>query len=167
MPYASFSPNASPEISHTFIHTDSSLAPNKKENKLEGVGNETNVNANKLIHNKENSKIEIFKLYQVPVQEKDEFNTEEESTSTEKQYFIAESNSVEQVGEELHEDNEEVWNLQQQQDELLEMMKQTAEERDACREELELLRDHCAALEDERSQLHCKVVKKSLCHTFN
>ncbi|XP_073698670.1 MORC family CW-type zinc finger protein 3b [Garra rufa] len=42
--------------------------------------------------------------------------------------------------------------VQQWQDELMELMHETAEERDACRQELEVLREHIAALEDERSQ---------------
>ncbi|RXN32140.1 carbonyl reductase [NADPH] 1-like protein [Labeo rohita] len=43
--------------------------------------------------------------------------------------------------------------VQQWQDELMELMHETAEERDACRQELEVLREHSAALEDERIQL--------------
>ncbi|KTG45718.1 hypothetical protein cypCar_00008694 [Cyprinus carpio] len=54
------------------------------------------------------------------------------------------------------EEEEEECNLveaQQWQDELMELMHETAEERDACRQELEVLREHSAALEDERNQL--------------
>ncbi|KAB5523457.1 hypothetical protein PHYPO_G00152780 [Pangasianodon hypophthalmus] len=152
MPYASFPPNAPPQGSITFIHTHSSLAPNKEESKWEGMEYEKNADADKQLDNKEGSK-----TYQEPVQEEDEWHAGEESPTAETQYYIAESHSMEEVGEELHDDNEEVWSLQQQQDELMEMMKQTAEERDACREELELLRDHCTAVEDERSQLLSKL----------
>ncbi|MCI4393743.1 hypothetical protein PGIGA_G00161010 [Pangasianodon gigas] len=152
MPYASLPPNAPPQGGITFIHTHSSLAPNKEESKWEGMEYEKNANADKQLNNKESSK-----TYQEPVREEDEWHAGEESPTTETQYYIAESHSMEEVGEELHDDNEEVWSLQQQQDELMEMMKQTAEERDACREELELLRDHCTALEDERSQLLSKL----------
>ncbi|MCJ8747959.1 hypothetical protein PDJAM_G00159440 [Pangasius djambal] len=152
MPYASFPPNAPPQGGIMFIHTHSSLAPNKEESKWEGVEYEKNAKADKQLNNKESSK-----TYQEPVQEEHEWHAGEESPSTETRYCAAESHSMEEVGEELHDDNEEVWSLQQQQDELIEMMKQTAEERDACREELELLRDHCTALEDERSQLLSKL----------
>ncbi|XP_067260407.1 MORC family CW-type zinc finger protein 3b [Chanodichthys erythropterus] len=54
------------------------------------------------------------------------------------------------------EEEEEEWNLievQQWQDELMELMHETAEERDLCRQELEVLREHSAALEDERNKL--------------
>lgn len=163
IPYASFPPHALPQGGGTFIHTHSSLAPNKEESKWEGMENEKNVNAYEQI-NKESSKTEIFELYQEPVQEEDEWYAGEESPTTETQYCIAESYSVEEVREVLHDDNEEVWSPQQQQDELMEMMEQMAEERDACREELEQLRDHCTALENERSQLLSKVGTIILLH---
>ncbi|KAF4075187.1 hypothetical protein AMELA_G00231580 [Ameiurus melas] len=134
----------------TFIHTHSSLAPNKEESKWEGMEKEKN--SDKQVNNEESSKMERFLPYQEPVQEEDEWYAEEESSATESQCCIADLSSME-----LHDDTEEVWSMQQQQDELMELMKQTAEERDACREELELLRDHCTALEDERSQLLSKL----------
>lgn len=58
------------------------------------------------------------------------------------------------------EEEEEEWNLievQQWQDELMELMHETAEERDLCRQELEVLREHSAALEDERNKLISRV----------
>lgn len=58
------------------------------------------------------------------------------------------------------EEEEEECNLaeaQQWQDELMELMHETAEERDACRQELEVLQEHSAALEDERNQLICRL----------
>lgn len=101
---------------------------------------------------------EIFEPYQEPVQEDYEWSAGEESPTTETQYCTTESQCMEEVSEELEQDdNEDVWSLQQHQDELMEMMNQTAEERDAYREELEALRDHCKNLEDERSQLLNKV----------
>ncbi|KAI7811040.1 putative MORC family CW-type zinc finger protein 3-like [Triplophysa rosa] len=45
--------------------------------------------------------------------------------------------------------DEEEW----AKDELVELMQRAVEERDACREELEVLREHSAALEDEKNQL--------------
>lgn len=152
MPYASFLQGGG-----TFIQTHSSLSPNKEESKWEGMENEENANADNQINNKESSEMERFEPYQEPVQEEDEWNAGEQSPNTETQYCTAESPCMEEVAEELHDDNEEVWSLRQQQDELMEMMKQTAEERDACREELEVLRDHCDAMENERSQLLSKV----------
>lgn len=64
------------------------------------------------------------------------------------------------VDDEEEEEEEEEWNLtevQQWQDELMELMNETAEERDLCRQELEVLREHGAALEDERSKLISRV----------
>ncbi|XP_055060587.2 MORC family CW-type zinc finger protein 3b isoform X1 [Misgurnus anguillicaudatus] len=54
------------------------------------------------------------------------------------------------------EDEDEEWSLaeaQRWQDEPMELMQKAVEERDACREELEVLREHGAALEAERKQL--------------
>lgn len=140
-----------------FIQTHSSLALNKEESKWEGMENEKNTEASKQINTEESSKTERFEPYQELVHEEDEWYLGEQSPSPETQHCTAESHSVEDVAEELHDDDEEMWSLQQQQDELMEMMKQAADERDACREELEVLRDHCNALEDERSQLLIKV----------
>ncbi|XP_060754800.1 MORC family CW-type zinc finger protein 3b isoform X2 [Neoarius graeffei] len=155
MPYASFPPNALLQGGGTFIDTHSSLAPNKEESKWEGMENEKNVNPYEQINNKESSKTEIVEPYQEPVWDEDEWYAGEESPTTETQYCIAESYSKEEVRKVSHDDHE-VWSLQQQQDELMEMMEQMAEERDTCREELEQLRDHCTALENERSQLLSK-----------
>lgn len=47
--------------------------------------------------------------------------------------------------------------VQQWQEEIMELMHETAEERDVCRRELEVLREHSAALVDERSQLISRV----------
>ncbi|XP_043092394.1 MORC family CW-type zinc finger protein 3b isoform X2 [Puntigrus tetrazona] len=55
--------------------------------------------------------------------------------------------------EEQKEEECNVAEVQRWQDELMELMNETAEERDACRRELEVLREHSAALEDERNQL--------------
>ncbi|XP_051751646.1 MORC family CW-type zinc finger protein 3b [Ctenopharyngodon idella] len=60
------------------------------------------------------------------------------------------------VDDEEEEEEEEEWNLievQQWQDELMQLMHETAEERDLCQQELEVLREHSAALEDERNKL--------------
>ncbi|KAF7689536.1 hypothetical protein HF521_012889 [Silurus meridionalis] len=154
LPHASFSANASPQDGGAFIHTHSSLAPNKEESNWYGMKNEKSTD--KQIDHIESSKMEIINQSQEPVQE-DEWCAREDSPTIETQYSLAASHCTEEVGEESHDDGEEVWSLQQQQDELIEMMKQTAEERDTYREELELLRDHSTALEDERSQLLSKL----------
>ncbi|XP_058235919.1 MORC family CW-type zinc finger protein 3b isoform X2 [Hemibagrus wyckioides] len=158
-PCASFPPDALPQVGGVFIQTHSSFAPNKEESEWEETENENNTNADIQMNNKESSKTVRFKPYQEPVQEEDEWYATEESPSTENQYCTVESHSMEEEGEELHDDNEEQWRLQQQQDKLMDMMEQTAEERDVCRKELELLRDHCTALEDERRQLLSKLEK--------
>lgn len=101
--------------------------------------------------------MEIFAPYQEPDEEEYEWSAGEESPTTGTQYGVAESQCMENVAEDLHDDNEDVWSRQQHPDELMEMMKQTAEERDAYRDELEVLRDNCIALEEERSQLLSKV----------
>lgn len=157
MPCASFSPDALAQVGGVFIQTHSSFAPNKEESEWESTENENNTNADIQINNKESTTTVRFKPYQEPVQEEDEWYATEESPSTENQYCTVESYSMEEEGEDLHDDNEEEWRLQQQQDKLMDMMEQTAEERDVCRKELELLRDHCTALEDERRQLLSKV----------
>lgn len=149
VPHASFPPNAPSQGSGTIFHTHSSANKNAK--------------ADEQI-NKEASQMERFQAYQQPVQDEDKWYAAEESPSTGTQFCIAESNSTEEATEELQDDIEEVWSLQQQQDELMEMMKQVSEERDACREELEVLRDHCTALEDERSQLLSRVGTIILLH---
>lgn len=59
--------------------------------------------------------------------------------------------------EEQEEEECNLAEVQQWQDELMELMNETAEERDACRQELEVLREHSAALEDERNQLISRV----------
>ncbi|XP_016415599.1 MORC family CW-type zinc finger protein 3-like [Sinocyclocheilus rhinocerous] len=65
------------------------------------------------------------------------------------------------VHHEGHDDDEEeecnLAEAQQWQDELMELMHETAEERDTCRQELEVLREHSAALEDERNRLISRV----------
>lgn len=161
MPHASFPPNAPSQGGGMIFHTHSS--PNKEESKKEGMENEKNAKVDEQI-NKEASQMERFRARQEPVQDEDKWYAAEESPSTETQFCIAESNSTEEAAEGLQDDIEEVWSLQQQQDELMEMMKQVSEERDACREELEVLRDHCAALEDERSQLLSRVGTIILLH---
>ncbi|KAK3511192.1 hypothetical protein QTP70_032230, partial [Hemibagrus guttatus] len=158
-PCASFPPDPLPQGGGVFVQTHSSFVPNKEESKWEYTENENNANADIQINNKESSKTVRFKPYQEPVQEEDEYYATEESPSTETQYCTAESHSMEEEGEELHDENVEEWSLQQQQDKLMDMMEQTAEERDVCRKELELLRDHCTALEDERRQLLTKLEK--------
>lgn len=101
---------------------------------------------------------------QEPFQKEDEWYTSEESPSTETQYCTAESHTIEEEEEELCDNNEDKWSLQQQQDELVEMMEQTEEDREVCMNELEMLRNHCTALEDERSQLLNKVGTVTLSH---
>lgn len=160
--YASFPPNALPQGGGTFIHTHSILTPNKEESKWEGMENEKN--ADEQINNKDRIQTEGFQPYQEPFQEEDQCYAGEKSPTTDTQYCIADPHSMEEVGEELHDDNEGVWSQQQQQDELMEMMKQMAEERDACREELVVRQDHCTALEDERSQLLSKVGTNLILH---
>ncbi len=62
------------------------------------------------------------------------------------------------VDEEEQEEEEcNLAEVQQWQDELMELMSETAAERDACRQELEALGEHSAALEDDRNQLISRV----------
>ncbi|XP_047658678.1 MORC family CW-type zinc finger protein 3b isoform X2 [Tachysurus fulvidraco] len=136
--------------------SDSSFAANKEEGKWDEMENESNANTD----NKESFKTARCNPYQEPFQkEDDEWYASEESTSTETQYCTAESHTMEEEEEELCDNNQDEWSLPQQQDELVEMMEQTAEDKEVCTNELELLRNHCTALEDERSQLLSKLEK--------
>ncbi|XP_060716967.1 MORC family CW-type zinc finger protein 3b isoform X1 [Tachysurus vachellii] len=156
MPCASLPNNVLPKGGGIFIPTHSSFAANKGEGKWDEMENENNANTD----NKESFKTARCNLYQEPFQEEDEWYASEESPSTETQYCTAESHSMEEEEEELCDNNEDEWSLQQQQqDELVEMMEQTVEDKEVCRNELELLRNHCTVLEDERSQLLSKLEK--------
>lgn len=95
--------------------------------------------------------MEGFELHQQPaaleeMREADaSFGTEEEYSSAAEE-IIASPLTNEKRGV-LQE--EEEW----AEDELVELMQRAVEERDACQEKLDVLREHSAALEDEKNQL--------------
>lgn len=115
-----------------------------EESKPEGVENEeSNLNPEEQISNVESPITERFELFQEPVEtSEEEWHETEESATTETGNHL----TPEKV-------NEELWVLQRQQDELMELMKEVVEERDACKEKLEKLRERCAKLQKGRSQL--------------
>ncbi|KAL6481615.1 hypothetical protein MHYP_G00096950 [Metynnis hypsauchen] len=153
-------PNAPPQGAGTSVHAKFSPVIKKEENELKKVKSiERNTNSDEQMRKMESQIIESFEAYQEPVEEdEEEWHDTEKSITTETSYHstpegIAESDCKQDWEAEAHNAEEELWGLKHEQDELMEMMREAVEERDACREELEVLRDHCSALEDERSQL--------------
>ncbi|XP_017554501.1 MORC family CW-type zinc finger protein 3b isoform X2 [Pygocentrus nattereri] len=153
-------PNVPPHGAGTSVHANFSPVIKKEETELKKVkSRERNVHSDEQMSKMESQIIESFEAYQEPVEvDEEEWHGTETSTTTETSYHstpegIAESDCKQDWEAEAHNAEEELWSLKHQQDELMEMMREAVEERDACREELEVLRDHCSALEDERSQL--------------
>ncbi|XP_016346643.1 MORC family CW-type zinc finger protein 3-like isoform X4 [Sinocyclocheilus anshuiensis] len=110
--------------------------------------------------------MEGIESHQGPTTTAEETCERDASSGTEREYSSAAEQIIELplknekkwvVHHEGHDDDEEeecnLAEAQQWQDELMELMHKTAEERDACRQELEVLREHSAALEDERNRL--------------
>uniref|UniRef100_A0AAR2J377 CW-type domain-containing protein n=1 Tax=Pygocentrus nattereri TaxID=42514 RepID=A0AAR2J377_PYGNA len=161
-------PNVPPHGAGTSVHANFSPVIKKEETELKKVkSRERNVHSDEQMSKMESQIIESFEAYQEPVEvDEEEWHGTETSTTTETSYHstpegIAESDCKQDWEAEAHNAEEELWSLKHQQDELMEMMREAVEERDACREELEVLRDHCSALEDERSQLLSRVRVKS------
>ncbi|XP_007251410.3 MORC family CW-type zinc finger protein 3b [Astyanax mexicanus] len=139
----------SPEAAGTSTHPHFSPEVKEKNKKSEVVGN---LNSDKQMNNEENQITERFEPYQEPVEEDEEGQEREELTSTD----LPQSDSK-QESENACDTEEELW--RQEKDRLMDMLREAVEERDMCKEELEVIRGQCAALEDGRSQLLSRLDK--------
>ncbi|KAI4897370.1 hypothetical protein NFI96_017359, partial [Prochilodus magdalenae] len=151
--------NAPLQWTDNYINSNFSSVIKREERNLKRVEGRENLISDEQKNNVESQIIERFEPYQEPFEEdEEEWHDTSESTFTETGYHatpedIVESDCKQAVEAEVCNPQDELWSLQQQQNKLVEMMREAAEERDACRKQLEVLQDHCATLEDEKSQL--------------
>uniref|UniRef100_A0A3B1IQL2 Uncharacterized protein n=1 Tax=Astyanax mexicanus TaxID=7994 RepID=A0A3B1IQL2_ASTMX len=111
-----------------------------------------NLNSDKQMNNEENQITERFEPYQEPVEEDEEGQEREELTSTD----LPQSDSK-QESENACDTEEELW--RQEKDRLMDMLREAVEERDMCKEELELDK-----VEEEKTRLStlCDQLKSKL-----
>ncbi|XP_065151483.1 MORC family CW-type zinc finger protein 3b isoform X3 [Paramisgurnus dabryanus] len=133
-----------------------------QEHRRPALKEERKSQSDTLVSKAENGMMKGFESHQGPAATEEmcegdaSFRTGEEYSSAVEE-IIASPLKNEKRGvlhDEMEEDEE--WSMaeaQRWQDEPMELMQKAVEERDACREELEVLREHGAALEAERTQL--------------
>ncbi|KAK1802827.1 hypothetical protein P4O66_021362, partial [Electrophorus voltai] len=159
-PRSPFHPSAQPQGGSSFIHAEEKLAAYRDETKW-GEASKVRENSDKPAGRVASQLMVRSEPYQEPVPEEDEERDGDAWSETMCRWAledVVEPNFKQEDGdraheEELEERQEETWTPHQQQEELLERIREALEERDACREDVEALRGKCTALEDERRKL--------------
>ncbi|XP_076838793.1 MORC family CW-type zinc finger protein 3b isoform X5 [Brachyhypopomus gauderio] len=150
-PCTSVPPTALPQGASTFTHTEAMLTANTRETKWE-VESDGRENSDEPVSSVPSG----MAVRSEPVLEEEE----EQGADTWHEMWAPEEVGGSDFKQEdvdgpcEEELEEETWTPKQpQEEELLERMREAMEDRDSCREEVEVLRGNCATLQDERSEL--------------